>query len=307
MTVGTWNLLEKTELRIERIGLEGANLTDVARVVAGVLGLPTEEVFVIDARDDLLTLDVLRDTIDAYQLLGKQDTLLAALGALPGVMIGPDTSVCSEGMLGWIAADATEGRAALDRSRKMAAEIAATIAARAIVFSTGPEVASGQIEDTNKPWIAARLTAADYRVTEGENLPDDLDAIAFAIREAAEERGFGLVITTGGVGAETKDGTVEALLSLDANAATPYLFKVQEGKGRHVKPGVRIAVGQVTDTLVVCLPGPNDEARLGIEALLDGLGSTRETVALAERIAAALRERLRNRHGWEGHHHVSHR
>jgi molybdenum cofactor synthesis domain-containing protein len=306
VTTGDWNLLEKTELRIERIGLEGANLTDAAQVVAGVLGVPPEEVFVIDARDDLLTLDVLRDTIDAYQLVGKQDQLLAALGELPGVIVGPETSVCSEGMLGWIAADPVEGRAALDRSRAMAADIAAAIAARAIVFSTGPEVATGQIEDTNKPWIAARLTAAAYRVTAGENLPDDLDAIAFAIREAAEERGFGLIVTTGGVGAETKDGTVEALLSLDPDAATPYLFRVQEGHGRHVKPGVRIGVGQVADALVVCLPGPHDEARLGIESLIDGLGHTRDPGTLADQIAAALRERLRHHHGSKEHPHAGH-
>ena len=302
MSSGDWNLLEKTELRIERIGLDGANLSDVARVVATVLSLPEREVFVIDARDDLLTLDILRERIDAYDLVGKQAEMLRALGGLPGVTVTGDTSVCSEGMLGWIAADPVEGRAALDRSRTMAAEIEAAIASRAIVFSTGPEVLTGQIEDTNKPWIAQRLATASFRATEGPDLPDDLDTIAFALREAAEELGYGLMITTGGVGAETKDGTVEALLSIDPDAATPYLFKVQEGHGRHVKPGVRIGVGDVSGALAVCLPGPHDEARAGIEAMLAGLAESRDKHALAERIAQALRERLRQRHGQETHH-----
>ena len=63
-----WDTLEKTEIRVERIGLDGANLTELAATVADVLGLPRDEVLVIDARDDLLALDVLRRSIDAYQL-----------------------------------------------------------------------------------------------------------------------------------------------------------------------------------------------------------------------------------------------
>ncbi|MHB8696236.1 MAG: molybdopterin-binding protein, partial [Solirubrobacteraceae bacterium] len=224
-----------------------------------------------------------------------------ALGDLPGVEVSEETSLCSEGMLGWIAADDAEGRAALDRSRRMAAEIERTIASRAIVFSTGPEVSSGQIEDTNKPWIAGRLRLANFRATEGPDLPDDVDAIAAAMREAAEELGFGLLVTTGGVGAETKDGTVEALCSIDPDAATPYLFEVEQGHGRHVKPGVRIAVGDVAGALVVCLPGPHDEARVGVEALLAGLERTPDKHELAERIASSLRDRLR-RHHWDHSH-----
>ena len=66
MTAGPgWDLLNKTELRIERIGLAAADLTEVAAAVAGVLGLPAEDVIVIDARDDVLALDVLRSTVDA--------------------------------------------------------------------------------------------------------------------------------------------------------------------------------------------------------------------------------------------------
>lgn len=301
MSTPEWNLLEKTELRVERIGLDGANLTDAAAVVAGVLGLAVEEVFVIDARDDLLTLDVLRTTIDPYTLVGKQSELLAALGRLPGVEIRPDTSLCSEGMLGWVAAAATEGRAALDRSREMAGQIAAAIASRVLVFSTGPEVISGQIEDTNKPWIAERMTAAGYRVSAGADLPDDGDAIALAIREAAEELGYGVIITTGGVGAESKDGTVEALLTLDPQAATPYLFEVEQGVGRHVKPGVRIGVGDVSGATAVCLPGPHAEATVGVEALIEGLTAGLAKDALAEHVASALRARLRHHHSHAAH------
>jgi len=296
MSVSEWNLLEKTELRIERIGLENANLTDVAAVVADVLDLPHAEVVVIDARDDLIALDVLRRTLDPYQVAGKQAELLAALGKLPGVRVDDRTSLCSEGMLGWIASDSADAIEALDRSVAMAAQIQRAISSRAIVFSTGPEVLSGQIEDTNKPWIAARMQGAGFRVTEGLNLPDDPDTITAALREAGEELGYGVVVTTGGVGAEGKDGTVEALLALDPDAATPTLFKVQQGHGRHVKGQVRIGVGEVGTALVVCLPGPHAEASQGTDALLTALSRTRDKHALAAEVASTLRARLRHHH-----------
>jgi molybdenum cofactor synthesis domain-containing protein len=289
---GEWSLLEKTELGIAGITLDGANLSEVAREVARVLGLHADEVYVIDARERLLTLDILRATVDPYGLVGRERELLTALARIPGVEVEDGAEASAEGMLGWIAADAQTGREALDRSRDMIAEIERTIAGRAIVFSTGNEVVSGNIEDTNKPWIVERLRRASFRPAAGADLPDDTDLIAASFREAAEELGFGLIISTGGVGAETKDGTVEALLRLCPGAATPYLFTVRQGHGRHAKPGVRIGLGEVAGSLVVCLPGPHEEATLGIEKLLDGLGRGLLLPELAEHIASALRSRL---------------
>lgn len=296
MTAPQWNLLEKTELRIERVGLDGADLSAVAATVADELGIPHDEVVVIDARDDLLALDILRRTIDPYVLAGRREALLNALGQIAGVHVSEETDVCSEGMLGWISADAIEATAALDRSREMVAEIERRIASRAIVFSTGPEVITGQIRDTNKPWIIHRLQEGGFAAMPGRDLPDDGDTIAAAMREAVEERGYGLVVTTGGVGAEGKDGTVEALLSIDADAATPAIFEVEAGHGRHVKPQVRIGVGTIGAAVIACLPGPYVEARLGVEALLAGLAGGADKYRIAEGIAANLRQRLRRLH-----------
>ena len=297
MSAPEWDLLEKTELRIERVELDDADLTTVAATVADVLGVGHDEVLVIDARDDLLALDILRRTIDPGAIVGKREALLAALDALPGVRVSDETDLCSEGMLGWIGADAAQATAALERSREMVAEIERTIASRAIVFSTGPEVIAGQIRDTNKPWIVDRLQRNDFRATPGEDLPDDRDAIAAALREAIEERGFSLVITTGGVGAEGKDGTIEALLAVDPEAATPAIFEVEAGHGRHVKALIRVGVGKVGDALIACLPGPHLEAQLGTEALLEGLARGAGKREIADGIAARLRERLRQTHG----------
>ena len=136
-----WDLLEKTEIRVERVGLEGANLSAIAAAVARALGLPDDEVLVIDARDDLLALDILRRSIDPYQLVGKRDAILGAIGSIEGVTVTEETDLCSEGMLGWLAFDEAEGREALNRSREMIREIEVRVCRRAVVFPTGNEVA----------------------------------------------------------------------------------------------------------------------------------------------------------------------
>jgi molybdenum cofactor synthesis domain-containing protein len=293
MTAPEWDLLEKTEVRIEPIELAGADLGEVAAVIADTLGLPHSEVIVIDARENLLAVDILRATVDARRIAGRQAELVAAIGGVPGITVNEHTAVCSQGMLGWISADRDVALDTLARADAMAAEIARNIATRAIVFSTGPEVITGQIRDTNKPAIAQRLRNAGFTVTEGDNLPDDGDAIAAALRTAGHERGYGLVVTTGGVGAEGKDGTVEALLKLDPCAATPALFNVQQGHGRHAKGQVRIGIGEVGTALVVCLPGPHAEAITGAAALVEVLARTREKAVVATEVATVLRSRLR--------------
>src|ERR1700730_14564447 len=111
---GEWSLLEKTELGITGISLDGANLSEVAREVASVLALAPEEVYVIDARERLLTLAILRTTIDPYSLVGRESELLTALARVPGVQVEDGAAVRAEGMLGWIATDAQTGREALD-------------------------------------------------------------------------------------------------------------------------------------------------------------------------------------------------
>lgn len=288
-----FDLLQKTELRIERISLQGANLNDVAAAVAEVLGMAREEVLVTDVLNDVMAIDILRRSLDAYSLVGKRDRLLQRLAQIPGVGITEETSICSEGMLGWIALDEADAKKALKRSVRMMEAIRQKIAKRVIVFSTGFEVSSGQIEDTNKPTIAQRLEAEGYSVTLGPTLKDDHMYIVGHMRQAIDGGGYGLVITTGGVGAEAKDHTIEAVLALDPEAATPYICKFEKGAGRHAKDGVRIGVGKASDTLIIALPGPNDEVKRSLDILVKGLEAKMNKHDLAEQIASHLREALR--------------
>jgi len=152
-----FDLLRKTELRIENILLEKANLTDIATKVAETLGLNQSEVLVVDYRDKAMTLDILNSCVNAYNIVGKKEQLLGTLGGLSGVSVSAETSIHSDGMLGWIAMDEKDAKQALHQSELIVEGIMRNISKRAIIFSTGGEVASSQIEDTNTPTISQRL------------------------------------------------------------------------------------------------------------------------------------------------------
>ncbi len=286
------NLLEKTELRIEGVLLKNANLNDIAEAVADSLELNSKDVLVTDYQQNVLTVDLLQKHIDAHLIIGKKEPLLNNLSAINGVRLMPGASVKSNGMLGWIALEEKDARAALLRSEKITEEIRWRISKRAIVFSTGLEVASGQVKDTNTPMIADKLEKEGYKVTCGPTLKDDAVFIAARLHQAAEFEGYGLIITTGGVGAEGKDHTVEAVIELDPDAAAPYICKFEKGTGRHVKDGVKIAVGSVSDARIVSLPGPNDEVSISLDVLTKGLKNNLPKNVLAGEIANRLREKL---------------
>ena len=180
------DLLAKTELKIEKIFLRHANLTEIAAQTAEILGLIRDDVLVLEYSDASLTLDILNTCVNAYSIVGKKQQLLDGLDKLPGVYVSAETHVYSDGMLGWIAMDQEPAIQALRRSEQMASEILQNISRRVMVLSSGAEVAQGQIEDTNTPAIAQHLSAAGYKVTQGQTLKDDRLFIAPKLREVAE-------------------------------------------------------------------------------------------------------------------------
>ena len=294
-----YRLLEKTELWITPLGLDGADLEACARAAGQVLGLTPEQIMVTDAQENHLVFDVLTPTVRASQIVARKQELLAALGRVPGVELRPDTEVHSDGILGMISLDPDEGREVLERTQKLRDQLVERLARRAKVFPTGGEVISGHIKDTNTPFLAGELEAMGFSVAISPPLPDQLQRIAGALRAAVEE-GYGLIITTGGVGAEGKDQSVEALLALDPGAATPYVLKFTKGQGRHAKDGVRLGVGRLGQCTLVNLPGPHDEVRLTWPVLRQGLQEGWETQRLAAHLADALRQKFIDQ---QPHHH----
>lgn len=286
-----YNLLQKTEIWISPLIMTEVNLGACAEVAANVLSLAPHEVMVTDVLEDTMTLDVLVPTIEAEKIVGREKELLAALASVPGVQVTPETQIHSQGILGFIALDQEQGQEVLERSRAMTAEIAERIRKRSLIFSSGAELLAGQIRDTNTPFLIDALKSEGYNATAGPTLRDDAEFIARAFRDSSEN-GYGLMITTGGVGAESKDQTLEALRMVDPDASTPYILKFQKGTGRHHKEGVRIGVGMAGSSLIVCLPGPHDELELAWPALREGLQERWGKEALAEALASRLRQKF---------------
>lgn len=295
------NLLEKTELWINDIRLDHCDLNEIARTAARVLNLEEEKVLVVDVRDNYITLDILKKAVNGGDIAGKEEQLLRELAEIPGVMLGDQAGIHSEGILGIIALPKEEIENTLQRSEQMVKEIRERIARRVKVFPTGFEVKKGLIKDTNSPMLIEAFQQRGYQASLGDVIDDDTDEVYFNLSSAVDQA-YGLVITTGGVGAEDKDHTVEGILQLDPAAATPWIVKYQQGSGRHCKEGVRIAVGQVDQTMMIALPGPNDEVRIAMEVIFEELPAQPDKHTLAEKIAQALRHKLQAESGHAYHH-----
>lgn len=285
------NLLQKTELWVNNITLDNVNLTAVAQTVAGILAIDAHKVLVVDVRPNHITLDLLEKDIPPENIVGKERQILAALSKIDGVKMNEDTYIHSNGILGMICLEAAETIGLTEKVDTMVAEMKGRIAKRAVIFPTGFELKQKLIEDTNTPYLKALLESEGYKVTVGDILEDDIDDMEYKLSDAVS-RAYGLIITTGGVGAEDKDKTVESILKIDATAETPYIVKFKQGTGRHVKDGVRIAVGTVGPSYLVALPGPNDEVRVAANVLLQCLKDQNSKEVTAQKIAAVLAEKL---------------
>jgi molybdenum cofactor synthesis domain-containing protein len=297
-----WDLLEKTTFWIEGAHLDGANLEIVAAAAASAIGLKADEVMVVDVQNGIVAFDILRRKVTAEAIAGKSGAILQRLGRVPGVTLSESASIHSEGVLGLIALEPEEARKVISQSEEMRAAVISAVSRRACVFASGSEVIAGNIEDTNSPYLLEALTAAGFRAEFGGIIQDNVSAAVNRLEDALM-RGFGLVLTTGGVGAENKDHSVEAVLRLDPNAHTPWILKFTPDMKRHHKEGVRIAVGRVGVSRIVSLPGPHAEVREGCRALLEGLEKGLNDSALADAVAAAIRERWLSHMGKEEHRH----
>ncbi|MGP8049773.1 MAG: molybdopterin-binding protein [Desulfobaccales bacterium] len=285
-----WNLLEKTTFWVEGAELEGANLDDVAKAAAHALRLDDGEVMVVDVQPGVVAFDVLRKNISAGMVAGKSEGLLKNLSCVAGVALSATASVHSEGVLGLIALDPDTARQVVSRSAKIGRTVAEAVQKRACVFATGTEVIAGKIEDTNSPYLVRELTQAGFQA-EFSGIIEDNTSAGIAALESALMRGFGLVVTTGGVGAESKDHSIEAVLKLDPQAATPWILRFAPDMKRHPKEGVRIALGRVGISRILALPGPHAEVKAGCNALISGMKAGLNDTELSESIASAIRER----------------
>lgn len=288
-------LLEKTEVWLHGLKLDNTNLPKLAQVVADVLMLPRDKVFVTDVRENLVVLDILSPRVELENVTGKQGELLAAIADIEGVNVAKDATVHSEGILGVIGTPRAEVDGYLADARKLEGQIANYASRRVAVISTGSELLAGEIEDTNFAAIRNAMEHAGFEVEFGGIAGDSEIEIAGMVARLSSE-GFGIIITTGGVGAEDKDHTVEALERLDPDLATAVLALYKRGHGRHVKDAVRIAIARLGWSTIFALPGPTHEVKLALPVITQGLAAKTDPAHLVEAIAAPLRSTLPHHH-----------
>jgi hypothetical protein len=294
-----WQLLNKTTIWVQGVDLDGADLSLVSRRVAHVLTLQDHELAVVDVRPGTIAFDVMRATVKPEWITGKEAAITRILADTDGVSVRDDAIVHSEGILGAISLPASDAPAVLERASRMRDEVAEKLARRAVVFASGQELISGAVRDLNSGFIVEALKGAGYQAEAGGVLPDDVAAAAFMVSDALS-RGYGLVVTTGGIGAEDKDHArgIIAMFDRDACAAKVLGFAVDHE--RHHHDGVYVVVGEAGIVRFVALPGPTVEARLACARMLDGLGLGYDKVRLAEHIADGLREHWIERLGRKG-------
>lgn len=282
------DLLSKTELWVEDILLDDVDLTRLAECAGAVLGLGPEAIFVTDVRDRRVVFDVVSPSVSLDAIAGKEAELLAALAAFPGVALGNQASVHSFGVLGVIGAPAEQAADILANAAKLEAGLQAFVASSVVVLSTGGEVARGEIEDTNHAVIKSVLWQHGYQVDHAGVVEDDEALIAARIGHLLGD-GYGMIITTGGVGAEDKDKTIEAMQRVAPDLSTAVLAQYKVGHGRHVKPHVRVACGRFGETLLVALPGPTREVLAALPALAAAVAEGLPPPIIAEAIATPIR------------------
>lgn len=171
---------------------------------------------------------------------------------------------------------------------------------RAVILSTGDELMTGQLQDTNARWLSARLLDLGILVVGHAAVGDDLDALVAAIQSAVARAP--LVIMSGGLGPTDGDLTRAAVCAATGDAmvldpalhaalaamvcrrgremtrrqarqahrpsrATPIINAFGTAPGLHAR--VPSATGPIAD--LVCLPGPPGELRPMFEASVRGL------------------------------------
>lgn len=131
---------------------------------------------------------------------------------------------------------------------------AAVVSSGSEVVEPGTPLTPGKIYNTNTIYMKARLSQLGAKVMMTRTVGDDLEVMAEALKEAADQAE--LVVTTGGVSVGQKDLTEEALLSIGAE----ILFH-----GIAIKPGMPTLAAEKDGVLFIGLSGNPFSAAIPFE------------------------------------------
>jgi molybdenum cofactor synthesis domain-containing protein len=127
----------------------------------------------------------------------------------------------------------------------------------AVVITTSDACSRGERKDTSGELLVELLRELGAEVLETKILPDDVHAIADALREFADREDVNLIVTTGGTGFAPRDNTPEATLAVIERAA-PGLAEAMRIETLKQTPMAMISRGVCgirSGALIVNLPG----------------------------------------------------
>ena len=140
---------------------------------------------------------------------------------------------------------------------------------KAAVITCSNRSARGERADDSGELLASSLSAAGHEVVLRRIVPDEVDAIQLAVRDALAA-GARAVLTNGGTGLTPTDVTPEAVHPL-LERQIPGIAETLRAVSRDKVPTSvlsRGVAGTIGDALVVTLPGSPGGVRDGLSVLL---------------------------------------
>jgi molybdenum cofactor synthesis domain-containing protein len=138
----------------------------------------------------------------------------------------------------------------------------------AAVITASDRCAAGTQTDLSGPAVAGVLQNAGAEVLGIVVVPDELDRLTAALREAADRAA--LVVTTGGTGLAPRDVTPEATLAVCSRLVPGLAELIRQDGAKHTPFAAlgRGVAGVCGSTLIVNLPGSPRGAESSLRAVL---------------------------------------
>ena len=138
----------------------------------------------------------------------------------------------------------------------------------AAVITCSNRSAGGARPDTSGSVLADTVARWGYPVVARAVVPDEVEAIRQAIRDACDQ-GARLILTTGGTGLNPSDVTPEAVVPLLDRQVPGLAERIRAANATAVPTAVlsRGVAGTIGDALVVTLPGSPGGVKDGLAVL----------------------------------------
>lgn len=141
------------------------------------------------------------------------------------------------------------------------------------ILTVSDKGSRGERVDTSGDAIRGMIVGAGGEVVHYQVVPDEMDAIASALRSWCDAGDVDVIVTTGGTGLAARDITPEATMSV-AERVVPGIGEAMRAEGlRHTPRAMlsrSVAVVRAS-TLIVNLPGSEKGVRESLGAIIEVL------------------------------------